>query len=415
MGKNFNFDYIVIGSGPAGRTAAIKLAKSGKKVAIAENETLGGAEICTRDFPYHMSLDFAYTYYKFASSPAVKDSASHFNFPTLVASVDDAITKKQAEIEKTLKDLGILLIEGFAHFLDPHTIAVENITYTAKSFILATGSELKAGEISGLDSVRYLDPDNALCLRRPPKFVFVAGGGPTGVEIAEYFAMLGIGVIIMERADHILPREDEDVAATITDYLTGKLGVTIVTNSKVVGITEDRSSKIVVFMNGNSEKMVRVDCIVIATGSEPFLDYGLENAGVDYKRTGIIVDKFFNTTVRNIFAIGDCIGSSDSSTERAVLEANTLCENLLHKNKTTFTSSDIPRIIHTHPEIATIGMNERDAISRDLKYKKTITKLEDHPGCFIKTLTDHKGRFLGTTIVTPHASAALKLKNLLTK
>ena len=414
MGKEYNFDYIVIGSGPAGRTAATKLAKSGKKVAIVECSALGGAEIATRDYPYQKSLEFAHTYYKFANSPAVKGSSCHFNFPTLVASVDNAIAKKQAEITKTLKDLNILLIEGFAHFLDPHTVAVENIKYTAKNFILATGSELKASEIAGLESVKYLDPDNALCLRRPPRFVFVAGGGPTGIEIAEYFAMLGIGVIIMERADHILPREDEEVAASITDYLTSKLGVTIVTNSKVVQITEDHSSKIVVFINGSSEKMVRVDSIVLATGSEPFLDYGLENAGVDYKRTGIIVDKFFTTTAKNIFAIGDCIDSKDSSTKRAILEANTLVENLLHRSKTTADYSKISRIIHTYPEIATTGMNERDCLSRDLKYKKTITKLEE-PGCFIKTIEGAKGRLLGCTAVAPNASLAFELKNLLTK
>lgn len=410
----YNFDYIVIGSGPAGRTAAIKLAQNGKKVALAENETFGGAEIATRDFPYQMSLDFAYSYYKFANSPAVKGSSVHFNFPTLVSSVDEAIAKKQVEIKKSLEGLGIHLITGFAHFLDPHTIAVENIKYTAKNFILATGSELKAHEISGLEAVKYLNPDTALCLRRPPKFVFVAGGGPTGVEIAEYFAMLGIGVIIMERADHILPREDEDIAANLTDYLTGKLGVTIVTNSKVIGITEDHSSKIVVFMNENNKKMVRVDCIVIATGSVPFLDYGLENAGVDYKRTGIVVDKYFNTTAKNIFAIGDCINSNDSSTERANVEADTLVENLIHRGKTTANYSHIPRVIHTHPEIVTIGMNERDCLSRDLKYRKTIVRLNE-PGCFIKTLEGTKGRILGTTIVAPNASLAIKLKNLLTK
>ena len=414
MGKDYNFDYIVIGSGPAGRTAATNLAKSDKKVAIVECETLGGAEISTRDFPYQASLDFAYTYYKFTSFPAVRDTSCHFNFPTLVSSIDEAIAKKQDQIEKNLKSAGILLITGFAHFLDSHTIAVENIKYTAKYFILATGSRLKANEISGLESVKYLDPDTAICLRRPPKFVFVAGGGPTGIEIAEYFAMLGVGVIIMERADHILPREDEEIATAITNHLTEKLGVTIITNSKVVQIAEDHSSKIVIFMNGSSEKMVRVDCIILATGSEPFLDYGLENAGVDYRRTGITVDKYFTTTAKNIFAIGDCINSADSSTERAIHEANILTENLLHRNKSIAKYSNIPRTIHIHPEIATIGMNERDCLSRDLKYQKSIVNL-DAPGSFIKTLNDRSGRFLGATIVAENASLALKLKKLLTK
>ena len=421
MGKDYDFDYIIIGSGPAGRTAALDLAKAKKKVAIIEEGNLGGAEINTRDLPFRVSLDFANAYHNFISSPAAGRNLPHFNLPTLTNTIEAKKASEQNEIQKIFKAENIKIISGFAHFLDPHTVAVDDHKYTAKNFVLATGSTLKCTEISGLESVECLTPDTVFHTHRLPRFVFVVGGGRTGVEIAEYFASLGTGVIIMERGNHLLPREDDEVANFVTAHLNS-LNVTVVTGSRVTAITEDISSKIVVFMNGTSEKMVRVDAIVLATGSEPFLDYSLENAGVDYKRTGIVTDKFFNTTMRNIFAIGDCRDTADSSTDRAELEAHTLVENLLHRQKSTPKYSEIPRHINTHPSVSVVGLNERDAVSRDLKYRKKIIELKDIQSLkygssaqgFVKILTDNKNHFLGCSIVAENTSLALELKNLLT-
>ena len=319
MGKKYTYDYIVIGSGPAGRTVAEKLAKAKKKVAIVEGKVLGGAEINTRDLPYKTALDFANTYYKFMNYSAVSGNSPYFNLPTLASHINSIVKTASDKIAENLKSLNIDVINGFANFLDAHTIAVEDKEYTATNFILATGANLKANEISGLDSVNYMTPDLALRVRRLPRFVFVIGGGPTGVQIAEYFAKLGTGVIIMERGAHLLPREDEEVGNLLTTYFTESLGITVVTNAKVLQITEDHMSKVVVFTNGSEEKMVRVDSVALATGSEPALEYGLENAGVNFKRVGITVDKYFNTSAKNIYAIGDCLGNNDSSTERANL------------------------------------------------------------------------------------------------
>ena len=414
MSKNYDFDYIIIGSGPAGRTIASRLAEAHKKVAIVEAGPIGGAEINTHDLPYDIALDFAHTYQKFISFPCISDK-SHFNFPTLLSGIDQKISKASEKLKSELEDKDIKIIKGFGHFLDSHTLAVGNQEITAHNFVLATGSKLKASEIAGLDSVKYLTPVTAFRIRRLPKFIFVVGGGPTGVQIADFFASLGVGVIIMERGSQLLPREDEEISSLITKHFTEKLGITIVTNAKVLQLTEDQASKIVVFTNGTGEKMVRVDSIAIATGSEPFLDYGLENAGVDYRRSGIIVDKYFNTSAKNIFAIGDCVGGPDSSTERACLEADTLAENLLHRGKTTAKYSNLSRYINTNPEIAVTGLNEHDALSRDLKYKKSITYLGSNQNNFIKTLTDHSGRLLGSTVVAPNANQALRIHKLLTK
>ena len=411
MGKNYDFEYIIIGSGPAGRTIATKLATAKKSVAVVECENFGGAEINTRDYPYEIALNFAHTYHDFIKSPAVNDNSCHFNYPTFLSHMEQLITRARSDIVESLQSQNIKLISGFAHFLDSNTIAVDEHQYTAKYFILATGSVLKAAEISGLDNIKYLDPETALFTHRLPKFVFIVGGGPTGVQLAEYFAMLGTGVIIMERGTHLLPREDEEVANAITDYFTSELGITVVTNSRVTALTEDYSSKIVVFSNGSSEKMVRVDSIILSTGSEPYLDYGLENAGVDYKRTGINVDKYFNTSAKNIFAIGDCVKDADSSTEHAILEANTLAANLLHRQKLSAHYNGLSRYVNIKQSVATIGMNERDILSRDLKCRKSLVYLRDIPSLhapeykygFIKLLTDHSGKLLGASIVAPNA------------
>ena len=415
MSKKYDYDYIIIGSGPAGRTVAEKLANTKKKIAIVEAESFGGAELNTRDLPYKLSLDFAHTYHKFSSSKAVSSEAHHFNLPTFNISRDNEIEAIKNAYISNFKDLNIDIIKGFAHFINNHTIAIDNKEYTSDFFILATGSQLKVNEISGLNSINFLTPETALHTRRLPKFVFVIGGGSTGTEIAEYFAALGSGVIIMERGSHLLPKEDDDIAEIITKHFTDELGVTVISNAKVVAVTEDYTSKVVVFTSGGNEKMVRVDSIILATGSEPFLDYSLENAGVDYKHSGIIVDKHFNTTAKNIFAIGDCTGSAESSTERAILEANVLAENLLHRGKITAKYSNIPRKIHTDPEIAILGLNERDALSRDIGYKKSITYLNNSLHSFIKTLTDKSGRTIGSTIVAPNASLALDIRKVLQK
>ena len=170
-----------------------------------------------------------------------------------------------------------------------------------------------------------------------PKAVLVVGGGASGCEIAEYFAELGAKVLIMERSEHLLPREDKEVGDIISEYLTKELGVMVLPNCKVVALEQ-----------------VRVDSIVLATGSQPIVDYGLENAGIKYKNSGILVNKLFQTSAKNIYAIGDAIGASDTSIERAEYEGTILASNLLHHTKNIVNYSGFARTVNTYPEIAVV-------------------------------------------------------------
>ena len=305
MGKKFDFDYIVIGSGPAGATTALALAKAKKEVAIVEGESFGGSAVNSRDVPYGISLDFAHTFSKLSNSPETSTQDAHFNFPTIVSHSEGISSILSDEYKQSFLAAGISCFEGYANFIDSNTIVVGSTQITAAHFIIATGAHLKTNEIAGLDAVNYLTPATAIRSRRLPKAALVVGGGASGCEIAAYFAELGAKVLIMERASHLLPNEDKEVGKTIQEYFENELGMMVLTGSKVVALEQDNVSKRVVFNVDGREKMVRVDCIVLATGSQPTVDCGLENAGVNYKNAGIIVDKGFQTSAKNIYAVGD--------------------------------------------------------------------------------------------------------------
>ena len=406
-----DFNYIIIGSGPAGRTAAFKLAKARKRVAIVDGQTPSGTD-CQRDIPYLLGLNFAHDYYRIKNSPAFSGQDLHYNFPTLISHQEKVIATIDESNNAKLDKVGVTRIKGYANFLNDKTIAVGSKQYTANNFIIATGSRLKTTGISGLETVNHLTPNTALKVRRLPKYVFVVGGGPTGCEIAEYYAELGAKVIIMERSPQLLPREDKEVGACIKDYFTNELGIMVITSAKVVALEQDNISKRVIFTTGGQEKFVRVDCIILATGTEPVLDLGLENADVDFKNSGIIVNKHFQTTNKNIFAIGDAIDASNSSTERSKYQASILVSNILHRAKTIANYSGFIRSTNTFPGVATIGLNDHDLLERDRKSRRSVVQLKDCTASkiaeqdygFIKLIADSNDRIVGATIVAPNAT-----------
>ena len=411
MAKKYDFDYIVIGSGPAGSAAAFGLVKAKKRIAIIEGHHYGGTNLNTYDVPYSVALDFSHTYSKILSYPEFKHQDFTFSFPTTVAKELKATINTHGNSEAPFKESSIVCLNGYANFLDKHTIAVGTQKFTAEHFIIATGSHLKIGDIVGTESVNYLTPATAIKLRRLPQAVFIVGGGSTGCEIASYYAELGAKVIIAESSSRLLPREDKEVSSLLTDYFTKHLGIMVLPNSKVVTLAQDDFSKCVIFRNARTEKMVRVDCVVLATGSEPNLNHGLENAGVKYKPTGITVNRYFETSTKNIYAIGDCIGG-ESSTDRSDYEGSLLAANIVNKTRNPANYSGFIRSTNTFPEVATVGLNETDLTKLKRKYKKALIRLDtttaskifDFNYGFIKIISDMSGHIIGATIVAPHAS-----------
>ncbi|MBR3230666.1 NAD(P)/FAD-dependent oxidoreductase [Candidatus Saccharibacteria bacterium] len=410
MGKKYDFEYIVIGSGPAGSAAALSLAQAKKRVALVEGRFFGGSNLNTRDVPYAVALDFSHTYQKLLTLPEFKNQDFTFSLPTAVSHQLKTVLSCSGNDKKPFESKNITCIHGYANFIDANTIAVGDQKYTAQNFILATGAKPKISEIFGTELVNYLTPDTALKTHRLPKVVVIAGGGSAGCEIATYYAELGVKVIILEMSSRLLPREDKEVSELVTNYFTRELGIMVLPSSKVVALGKDDYSKHVIFVNGRSEKMIRTDCIILATGSQVSLDYGLENAGVKFKNSGITTDKYFETSAKNIYAIGDALGK-DSSTEIADYEGNLLASNLINKTKNPANYHGFIRFTNTTPAIATVGFNEDDLTRRDRKYKVALIPFSEIPAGqiydfsqgFVKLLADKTNHIIGATIVSPHA------------
>lgn len=416
MAKKVTFDYdlIVIGSGAGGSAAATIAARSGKKVAIIEADTFGGDSPNWSDVPTKALLHAAQLYdeARHGARFGLRSNTLGYNYPSLRAWKDLAVKRTGAGGNRRYyENEGISTFNGTAHFLSPHEITVNRRHLSAGHFLIATGSHWVAPNIQGLKDLTYLTPRTILEAMRPPKSLFVIGGGTIGVEIAQLMSIFGTKVYIAEIASRLLPKEDEEVGLLIERILKEQKGVTSLTQTRTLAVVKDGMGKRVTYTRGGVEKSVRVDDVLIATGRVPSVDLGLENASVAYTPKGIEVDDYLQTSARHIFAAGDVLGH-DSHTHTAILESRVAANNLLHKSKITPDYTATPRLTFTHPGIASVGLSEDDCLKRDLAINKAIAPLNiiarsntsDFRDGFVKIITDKKGVILGATVVAPHAS-----------
>lgn len=416
MAKKVTFDYdlIVIGSGAGGSAAATIAARAGKKVAIVEADTFGGDSPNWSDVPTKALLHAAQLYdeARHGARFGLRSGALGYNYPTLRAWKDLAVKRTGAGgNRKYYENEGIATLQGTAHFLSPHEITVNRKHLSAENFLVATGSHWVAPNIQGLSDVSYLTPRTILEAMRPPKSLFIIGGGTIGVEIAQLMAIFGTKVYIAEIAARLLPREDEEIGVLMERLLKEQKGVTSLTQTRTLAVVKDGMGKRVTFTRGGAEKSVRVDEVLIATGRVPTVDLGLENASVAYTPKGVEVDNTLQTTARHIYAAGDVLGHN-SHTHTALLESRVAANNILHKNKIAPDYTATTRVTFTHPGIASVGLSEDDCLKRDLSINKALAPLNivarsntsDFRDGFVKLITDKKGVVLGGTVVAPHAA-----------
>ena len=410
-----DYDLIAIGSGAGGGVAAHLSARAGHKVAIVEDDTVGGECPNFGCVPTKALLQAAELYRSATEAKkfGIKVSALNFNYPAIKKWKDLAVKRTgTADGERAYSADGIAVISGHAHFISPHEISTGQRRFTAKKFLVATGTSNFIPPIEGLSESGFITYRDAIDLTKPLKSVFIIGGGAIGCEFAELFATFGTKVTIADFAPRLLTKEDAAVGELIQAVFEHQNGINVHISTEVVKIEAKAGKKTVYFRTSGKIQSVKVDEVLVATGKVPHTDLGLENAGVEYDKHGIKVNDFMQTSSPHIYAAGDVTGKM-MFTHVASYQSRIAAHNMFRPKREWIKAlyHAIPRVTFVAPEAAGVGATEDELKSRKINYQVGAAAVSvigrantaDNDIGFVKVLADKQGILLGAAIVSPRA------------
>lgn len=349
-----DYDVIVLGGGPGGYTAAIRLSELGKKVAVVEEDSLGGTCLNRGCIPTKV--------YSHAAEliNAIKDAKDFGIMAQYTLDIAKLRQKKERVVKRLVGGVGYLMnlhhidvIKGRGRFVDENTIEVDK-RYTAENFIIATGSKVFLPPIEGINLEGVITSDKALELERIPEKIVIIGAGIIGLEFANIYSALGSKVVIIEMLPQLLPMLDRDIANTMEKILRHKK-IELHLNSKVEKIEE--GLKVVYTTEGNT-RVVECDTVLVAVGRVANVN-GIEALNLDMDKKGIKVDAHMRTSIKNIYAIGDvtgCIQLAHVASYQGIVAVH----NIAGEEKEADLNA-VPNCLYTSPEIAWVGLNEVQA------------------------------------------------------
>ncbi len=396
----------MIGAGSGGLSVAAAAAAFGVPVVLIEKGRMGGDCLNYGCVPSKALLAAA----RRAEEPK---RVSPFGV-TLRAQVDfakvnahvhqviDAIAPNDSRERFT--GLGVHVIEGAARFIDKATVAVGEHTVKARRFVIATGSTPAVPPIPGLSDTPYLTNETIFDLKRCPEHLIVIGAGPIGLELAQAHRRLGAKVTVLEAATP-LANDDPECAAIVLAQLARE-GVAIRTGVAVSRVAQ-HDGKIQVVAG---EETIEGSDLLVATGRRPNIDaLALEAAGIAYDARGITVGKGLKTSNERVYAIGDAAGGHFTHT--ANYHAGIVLRNALFRLRAKADEAAVPRVTFTDPELAHVGLTEREARERHRTirvlrwpyHENDRAQAERETHGHIKIITKKNGLILGATIVGAHA------------
>jgi len=371
-----SYDAVVIGAGPGGYVCAIRLAQLGKKTAIIEKEKIGGVCLNVGCIP-SKALIFGATQFHRAQHDfeeiGIGFKSLDCDLSKLQNWKDGVVKKLTGGVTQLLKMNQVDVLTGTASFKDGRTIEVKgksNETVTAASFVIATGSRVVEIPTLPFNHKNILDSTETLELKTLPKKLIVVGGGFIGVEIGMAYAKLGSEVTIVEAMAEILPGTDRELVSVVEKKMR-KMGITVLTQAKAMGsrqLNQGSEVELEIEMGGKKE-MKTANRILVSVGRRPNSDQiGLEKLGMKLDPKGnVIVDSQGKTSVSGIFAIGDITGPPQlahrASMDGLIVAAVIGGENA-HKDYKV-----VPWAIFSDPEIATVGLTEKEAQAKGIKFK----------------------------------------------
>jgi len=356
-----DYEVLVIGSGPGGYHAAIRAAQLGKKTACVEEEYVGGVCLNVGCIPTKALLHAAED---LREAKHAAEFGIHFGEPKVDLKALDkwkasVVQKLTGGVRSLLKGNKVDLIEGRATFKDKNTVQVGDRTVSAEKIIVATGSE--PIEIPGFetDGNTIVNSTGALMVSEVPKRFLAIGGSAIGLEFSDIYHALGSEVTVVELLDQIVPAADPDVAKELRKSFE-KRGVKIKTKTKAVSQkkTGDGIEVTLEDDSGKQEKLV-VDKILVAVGRRPRgMGLGLEEVGVTVERGFVPTNEHMQTNVPNIYAIGD-VAKPPLLAHKAMKEGLVAAEHAAGKPSAYDTV--VPSVVYTSPELASVGMTEKEA------------------------------------------------------
>ncbi|MEB3280789.1 MAG: glutathione-disulfide reductase [Lyngbya sp.] len=356
----YDYDLFVIGAGSGGLASSKRAASYGAKVAIAENDLVGGTCVIRGCVPKKLMVyasHFSHTY-KDALGYGWSEVEPSFDWKKLVDVVDKEVRRLSELHISFLEKAEVELIRGYAKFIDPHTLEVGDRKVTADKILIATGGHPVKLDIPGIE--HSISSDDMFLLSEQPKRFAVLGGGYIGVEFAGIMNGLGSEVTQIIRRDYILNGFDQDIRINIQDGMS-KHGVNFLTQTTIEKIEKTDEGLKITLTGEQAEKPLIVDQLLCATGRKPNLaGLMLENAGVEVKAGAITVTQDSQTSQPHIYAVGDCTDRVNL-TPVAIAEGRAFADTQYGHNPRFITYENIATAVFSQPEAATVGMSEEQA------------------------------------------------------
>lgn len=414
------FDLIVIGGGPGGYVCAIRAAQLGLKTACIESRgTLGGTCLNVGCIPSKSLLNSSEFYHKAKNNfnnLGIETSNIQLNLKKMMINKMKSVQILTKGVEFLFKKNKVSYIKGKGVLFSKNDVVVyqddKKTSYKSKNIVIATGSSSVSLAGINIDEKNIVSSTGALSLEEVPKNLVVIGGGYIGLEMGSVWARLGSKVTVIEYLDHITPGMDREISKEFQKILT-KQGIKFKLNNKVTAVKNLKDKLIVEFTDNETKGKESIDCdkVLVSVGRKPYTEgLNLLKIGVKKDEKGRIeTNKKFQTSISNIFAIGDVIKGpmlAHKAGEEGIAVAEILAGQSGHVNYDV-----IPGVIYTSPEVATVGKTEEQLKDSNINYKigkfpflaNSRAKVNNESEGFVKILADSKtDKVLGVHIIGPH-------------
>jgi glutathione reductase (NADPH) len=356
----YDYDLFVIGAGSGGVRAARLAAMSGAKVAVAEEDRVGGTCVIRGCVPKKFMVyasEFSH-HFKTAKGYGWTVENPRFDWPTFLAEKDKEIARLSGIYVRNLQNAGAELAHGKARLTDAHTVEVDKVgTRTADKILISTGGRpWMPKDLPGAEFA--ISSNEAFHLPELPRRIVIAGGGYIAVEFAGIFNGLGVETTLVHRGPNVLRGFDDDIRSHLAEEME-KRGITVVLGTQHTAIEKTAGGLLSRFSDGHERES---EVVMFCVGREPYVEgLGLEKAGVKLTDKGAVaVDEFSRTNVETIWAVGD-VTDRINLTPVAIREGQAFAETVFYDRPTSFDHEMVASAVFSQPPIGTVGLSEADA------------------------------------------------------